>query len=85
MVSTVGDLNPGPLGHESSALITRPWLLATNSKLLTDIAPTVSAWRSMLKNKNEPLLKKKWPTFIVLHFYNKCAEVETQWFFREFF
>jgi hypothetical protein len=23
-----GGLNPGPLGHESSALTTRPWLLA---------------------------------------------------------
>ncbi len=23
-----GVLNPGPLGHESSALTTRPWLLA---------------------------------------------------------
>jgi hypothetical protein len=28
MVSTVGGLNPGPLGHEYSALATRPRLLA---------------------------------------------------------
>jgi hypothetical protein len=28
-----GGLNPGPLGHESSALTTRPWLLAFNSCL----------------------------------------------------
>ncbi len=30
MVSIVGGMNPGPLGHESSALTTRPLLLALN-------------------------------------------------------
>jgi hypothetical protein len=27
-------LNPGPLGHESSALTTRPWLLASEMTLI---------------------------------------------------
>jgi len=33
MVSTVGGLNPRPLSHESSALTTRPRLLAYIEKL----------------------------------------------------
>ncbi len=32
-----GGLNPGPLGHESSVLSTRPWLLGYRLKLMLEI------------------------------------------------
>ncbi len=34
-----GDLNPGPLSHESSALTTRPWLLTSKYCLVKSNGP----------------------------------------------
>ncbi len=32
-----GGLNPGPLGHESSALTTRPWILSKHKLIVNDV------------------------------------------------
>ncbi len=37
-----GGLNPGPLGHESSALTTRPWLLAQRGSFIYNLRRTVN-------------------------------------------